>query len=293
MNVLVTGGGGQLASALQASCPAGAHAVVLSIDELDITVDTAVEEAIKSHEPEVVINASAYTAVDAAESDEDAARLVNRDGAALLARYAAARDARLVQVSTDFVFGEGADERPRKPSDPTNPTSVYGATKLEGEQVVQEILNDRALVVRTAWLYAANGSNFVNTMLRLMRERGAVRVVADQIGTPTWASSLAGAIWCMLERELSGIHHWTDAGEASWHDFAVAIGELGFEQGLLTSLPKVEAISTSEFPTPAQRPAFSVLDKEATWARLEGTDCLPPVHWRENLATMMKELERG
>ena len=250
-------------------------------------------ESIARHKPAVVINASAYTAVDAAESDEDAARLVNRDGAAYLARHAAANDARFVHVSTDFVFGEGNDDSPRGTSHPTNPTSVYGQTKLEGEQVVQEILGDRALIVRTAWVYAANGSNFVKTMLRLMRERDEVRVVADQIGTPTWASSLANAIWCMIERQLSGIHHWTDAGQASWYDFAVAIGELGFEEGLLTSPPKVQAIPTSEFPTPAQRPKFSVLDKEATWAGLEGTDCLPPVHWRENLGTMLRELKRG
>ena len=158
---------------------------------------------------------------------------------------------------------------------------------------MQEILGERALVVRTAWPYAAGGSNFVNTMLRLMRERGEVRVVCDQIGTPTWASSLGGAIWCMLERELSGVHHWTDAGEASWHAFAVAIAELGFEQGLLPSMPRVQPVPTSEFPTAARRPAFSVLDKQETWALLEGTDCLPPVHWRENLGTMLRELNSG
>lgn len=289
MKVLVSGGGGQLATALGATCPDGVMLHACTIDQLDVTDDGAVEEMIRRIRPDAVINAAAYTAVDAAESDEATAGAVNRDGAANLARSAARIDARMIQISTDFVF-DGSAGTPRRPDDQTNPLSVYGRTKLEGELAVREILGPSALVVRTAWLYSTTGSNFVKTMLRLMQERGEVRVVNDQLGTPTRADSLAVALWCMLERDLAGIQHWTDDGIASWHDFAVAIAEIGTEQGLLGRKPEVIPVPSTEFPTPATRPAFSVLDKKTTWAGLDGTRCMPCVHWRENLATMLGEL---
>lgn len=289
MNVLVSGGGGQLATALVASCPDGVTLHACSIDQLDITDDGSVEEMICRIRPDVVINAAAYTAVDAAESDEATAGTINRDGAANLARGAARIEARMIQISTDFVF-DGSTETPRRTDDPTNPLSVYGRTKLEGELAVREILGPSALVVRTAWLYSTTGSNFVKTMLRLMQERDEVRVVNDQLGTPTRADSLAVALWCMLERDMAGIQHWTDDGIASWHDFAVAIAEIGTEQGLLERKPEVIPVPSTDFPTPATRPAFSVLDKKTTWAGLNGTRCMPCVHWRENLATMLEEL---
>jgi dTDP-4-dehydrorhamnose reductase len=289
VKVLMSGGGGQLATALVATCPDGVTLHACTIDQLDVTDDGSVEEMIRRIRPDAVINAAAYTAVDAAESDESTAGAVNRDGAANLARSAARIDARMIQVSTDFVF-DGSAGTPLRPDDPTNPISVYGRTKLEGELAVREILGPSALVVRTAWLYSTTGSNFVKTMLRLMQERGEVRVVNDQLGTPTRADSLAVALWCMLERDLAGIQHWTDDGIASWHDFAVAIAEIGTEQGLLERKPEVIPVPSTEFPTPATRPAFSVLDKKTTWANLDGTRCMPCVHWRENLATMLGEL---
>ena len=292
MKAVVTGGGGQLATALEQTCPPSVDLTCLSIDELDMTDPAMVELVMGQHRPDVVINAGAYTAVDAAETDERNARSVNRDGPANLAAVAADIGARMVQVSTDFVF-DGVSQEPRRPEDPANPLSVYGATKLEGEEAVLNRLGDRALVVRTAWLYSAGGANFVNTMLRLMKERGEVRVVNDQIGTPTWARSLAGAIWCMLEQDMSGVHHWTDDGSASWYDFAVAIGEIGTEMGLLDEMPKVEPVPSSEFPTPARRPSFSVLDKEDTWKELRATECIPCAHWRDNLSSMLEELNGG
>lgn len=289
MKTLVTGGGGQLATALEATCPEGVSIRTCSITELDLTIDESVRSAIDEHTPELVINAAAYTAVDAAESDGDMADMVNRRGAESIARHARRIGARMVQVSTDFVF-DGEEATPRRPEDPTNPVSVYGETKRGGELAVVNVLGDDALIVRTAWLYAACGSNFVHTMLRLMRERDEIRVVSDQIGSPTWANSLASAIWCMADRGMVGMQHWTDSGVASWYDFAVAIAEIGHQLDLIENIPSVIPVTTKEFPTPARRPAYSVLDKTRTWSLLEGTGCVPCAHWRANLNEMMKGL---
>jgi len=177
------------------------------------------------HAPDVIVNAAAYTAVDRAESEPELARRVNSDGPRYLALAAREVGARLVHLSTDFVF-DGASSIPYPPEAPTNPLNVYGVTKRAGEQAVLEVLPGRSVVLRTSWLYAAEGSNFVRTMLRLMCANGAVRVVADQVGTPTAARSVAQAIWKITERpSVTGIHHWSDAGVASWYDFAVAIAE--------------------------------------------------------------------
>lgn len=289
MKVLVTGGGGQLAGALEETCPENASIDVLSIDQLDITDEKVVLERFFDARPELIINCAAYTGVDRAESDEAMARAVNADGARHLARAAKKIEARLVQPSTDFVF-DGSGSTPWKPGDSPNPLSVYGKTKLEGEHAVLEELPEQALVVRTAWVYSSSGVNFVNTMLRLMHEQEKVDVVADQVGTPTWARTLAGAIWCMVDRNLHGIHHWTDLGSTTWYEFAVVIAELAKKLGILERMPRVTPIPTVKFPTPARRPLFSVLDKRDTWKALEGTDCIPPRPWRDNLATMMAEL---
>ena len=289
MKTLVTGGGGQLATALEETRPEGVSLRTCPIEELDLTVDESVRSVIDEYAPELVINTAAYTAVDAAESDRDMADMVNREGASSIARHASRIGARMVQVSTDFVF-DGTEATPRRPEDPTNPVSVYGETKRAGELAVREILGDKALIVRTAWLYAACGSNFVNTMLGIMRERDEVRVVSDQIGSPTWANSLASSIWCMADRKLSGTQHWTDSGVASWYDFAVAIAEIGHQLDLIETMPSVIPVTTKDFPTPARRPAYSVLDKTGTWSLLEGTGCVPCAHWRTNLYEMMKGL---
>ena len=194
--------------------------------------------------------------------------------------------ARLIQVSTDYVF-DGGGTQPHRPDDPTGPISVYGQTKLVGEQVVREILGERAVILRTAWVYAAAGKNFVLTMLRLMKERGTVDVVADQRGSPTAASSVARALWRIVELpNVQGVLHWTDQGAISWYDFARAIAEDAAELGLLKEGIQVWPISTAEYPTPAQRPMNSVLDLRESAARLS----LQPVPWRENLATTLRIL---
>jgi dTDP-4-dehydrorhamnose reductase len=192
----------------------------------------------------------------------------------------------MIQISTDFVFS-GATDRPWQPDDETAPVSVYGNTKREGERAVLDALGAQALVIRTAWLYSSHGGNFVRTMLRLMREREEVRVIADQIGSPTWANSLARTIWAAVARpEVAGILHWTDAGVASWYDFAVAIQEEALTLGLLTRAVPVSAITTGDYPAPARRPSYSVLDTTMTTRALGET----PLHWRTNLRQMLREI---
>ena len=275
MRALVTGGGGQLATALERTRPSDVSIRVCTISELDLTDRDSMEAALAGYKPDVVVNAAAYTAVDAAETDEASARMVNEVGPGILAAEVKRSGARMVQISTDFVF-DGSRSTPRGPDDPTNPMSVYGRTKLGGEEAVRGALGDEALIVRTAWLYEASGRNFVNTMIRLMRSQDEIRVVADQIGSPTWADSLARAIWCMIAGRVSGIQHWTDDGVASWYDFAVAIAEIAVELGILESAPRIVPVSTAEFPTAASRPAF-LRDSDAIPARRRGLRTLRPL----------------
>lgn len=278
--LLVLGGGGQLASAIAdvRSC------VALSSRELDVTDRDAVADVISGLAPDVVVNAAAYTAVDRAESEPDLAMAVNRDGVRHLAEACAANHARLVQVSTDFVF-DGSASKPILPDASVGPLSVYGRSKLEGEIVCREILQSRSLIVRTAWVYASGHSNFVATMLGLMRARTEIGVVADQVGTPTWARTLAVAILRLVDVGATGIHHLTDAGAASWYDFAVAIESIGRARGLLASGCRIRPIRTEDYPTPATRPMYSVLDKTSTFEVLGG----PTPHWRQSLEACLTD----
>ncbi len=287
--VIVTGAAGQLGYELQRTVPAGTSVVAVDIDQLDLTAPDAVEAFVAAHQPAAIINAAAYTAVDRAEEQPTLAYAVNVVAAATLAQSAARHGARMIQISTDFVFGVGTG-RPWYPDDVTAPQSVYGTTKRDGERAVLDVLGSQALVIRTAWLYSAHGGNFVKTMLRLMRERDDVRVIADQIGTPTWANSLARTLWAAVARpHVSGVLHWTDAGVASWYDFAVAIQEEALALGLLTRAVPVSAITTEDYPTPARRPSYSVLDKTATTRALGET----PTQWRANLRQMLGELDHA
>ena len=278
MKALIVGAGGQLGRSLAASVPAEMEAVALGSDALDIGDGRAVAAAIATYAPDLVLNAAAYTAVDRAETDEAAAARVNIAAVAYLAAATARAGARLVHVSTDFVF-DGTASRPYAPTAPTAPLGVYGRTKLAGEAAA----GTDALIVRTAWVYAPAGHNFVRTMLRLMAERPEVRVVADQIGTPTYAPGLARALWRLASAGAQGVHHYTDSGVASWYDFAVAIQEEALPLGLLARAVPVIPIVTADYPTPARRPHYSVLDTRATSAALGEV----PPHWRTNLRTML------
>lgn len=286
MKVLITGAGGQVGRSLLSAAPVATTLLTTSHKELDVADARAVGDYVRLHSPDVIINAAAHTAVDRAESEPELARRVNSDGPRHLAAAARETGARLVHISTDFVF-DGAGSVPYRPDAATNPLSVYGATKLAGEKAVLEELPGHSVVVRTAWVYAAQGSNFLRTMLRVMKANGAVRVVADQVGTPTAAKSLAETLWKILEKpEINGIHHWTDAGVASWYDFAVAIAEEGAQRGLLPEGVIVTPIATAEYPTPARRPSYSVLDKTSLMS------CgLVSVHWRKRLREVLGEMQ--
>jgi dTDP-4-dehydrorhamnose reductase len=284
--VLITGAGGQLGRELVALAGSQYRCVAVDRSELDIADAGAVKSALADLGPQLVINAAAYTAVDMAESQAEAATEANAQGPANLAAGCARAGARLIHISTDFVF-DGNASQPYRPENIPAPVSEYGRGKLAGEQAVLSQL-PQALIIRTGWVYSIHGKNFVKTMLNLMAHKDELSVVADQVGTPTWARGLAQAVWAAARREqLSGIYHWSDAGVCSWYDFAVAICEEGVECGLLPRTVKIRPIPGTEYPTPAIRPAYSVLDKSDSWRDfgLEG------VHWRVALRAMLKQLK--
>jgi dTDP-4-dehydrorhamnose reductase len=269
LKVLLTGATGQVGSAVRASVPPRVELTALTRAQLDIGDEAAVRSAVGSCQPSLLINAAAYTAVDQAESEPAAALAINADGPRYLSRAAEAiPGCRLVHLSTDYVFDGGGAEAYR-PTDATHPLSVYGRSKLEGERAVLGILAERAVILRTAWVYAATGRNFLLTMLRLMREPAQVRVVNDQFGSPTSAASIATAIWAIaLSPAVRGVLHWTDGGRTTWYDFAVAIAAEARAAGILTTPVNVIPISTAEYPTAARRPANSMLDTRETVAQL-------------------------
>jgi len=285
---LITGAAGQLGRELAATQPQGWEVMACGRDDLDVGDTHAVGAYVETHRPSVIINAAGYTAVDRAESERAAAFRVNSLAPGYLAESLARVGGRLIQVSTDFVF-DGTKSSPYLPTDTPRPLSAYGESKRGGEERVLQVLGSRAVVVRTSWVYSAHGNNFVRTMLRLIRERNEIRVVDDQIGTPTWARNLAHALWRVAERSaLSGVHHWTDAGVASWYDFAVAIQEEALARQLIARAIPIVPIRTEDYPVPAARPAYSVLDKQETWTAL---GVVSP-HWRDALRAMMAELPR-
>lgn len=285
--VWVTGARGQLGTELARAAPAGTELIATDHATVDVGDRARVLAFAAESRPELIINAAAYTAVDKAEAERELAFRINRDGAGHLAEAAKKNRARLLHVSTDYVF-DGRQSTPYKPDDATNPLNVYGESKLAGEHAVRDASEGQALIVRTAWVYSAHGHNFLKTMLRLLRERKEVRVVCDQIGTPTHARGLAGALWRFASRpELRGIYHWTDAGVASWYDFAIAIRArlLG---GGAAGIGEVIPIATADYPTPARRPAYGVLDKSASWQAVGYAS-----HWEAALRGMIVELQVG
>lgn len=285
MKVLITGADGQLGRTLVKTAPIDTCLTAYPRAKLDISDRDAIEQSVAALEPDVIINCAAYTSVDRAENERQLAQRVNADGSRYLADAARQTRAHLVHVSTDFVF-DGDACIPYKPEAITNPLSVYGATKRAGEIAVLDTLPTRSFILRTSWVYASAGNNFVRTMLRLMRDNRIVRVVADQIGTPTSTQSLALALWAISNQpQIVGIHHWTDAGIASWYDFAIAIAEEAAALRLLSTDVVVTPIATRDYPTAAQRPRYSVLDTTSL-------DCLSieRVHWRKRLRNVLSEI---
>ncbi|MCK5543004.1 MAG: dTDP-4-dehydrorhamnose reductase [Desulfobacterales bacterium] len=285
MKVLITGVHGQLGWELTRTCPSNITFFGADYPKIDLCDRSTINKWINTTHPDCIINAAAYTDVDKAEKEKSKALQVNHKGVENLALEAKQAKIRLAHISTDFVFN-GEQSRPYSPDDKPCPESVYGKSKLEGELAVKEILIHKALIIRTAWLYSSHGNNFVKNMLNLMKGPNSINVIDEQIGTPTWAYGLANAVWIAVRKELTGTFHYTDAGVASWYDFAVAIQEEGLSAGILTRANPIHPVSTSKFPTPAKRPMYSVLDKQSMWQATGIT----PEHWRVNLRSMLREL---
>ena len=285
MKVLITGSNGQLGWELQRTCPDNIEVMCLPRTELDITDQDSVISAFEQYQPDAVINAAAYTAVDKAETDRDAAFLVNETGSKNLAFACAKTGCYLLQISTDFVF-DGTANRPYSASAATSPLGVYGESKRAGEEAIATELDSGWAVIRTAWVYSVHGGNFVKSMLNLMSNKPALGIISDQVGTPTWAKGLALVSWQAVQAKIEGYYHWTDAGVASWYDFAVAIQREALALGLLDAAIPVNAIATEDYPTPASRPSYSVLDKSALLAALPDIE---HKHWQSQLAEMLNE----
>ncbi len=283
MKAFITGASGQLGLALQRLAPSGVEVVALGRSALDISDADAVERALKGG-ADVLINAAAYTDVEGAERNAAEAFRINSEGAANLASACAARGVRLIHVSTDFVF-DGERRTPYRPSDEPHPLNVYGASKLEGEQRVLAILPS-ACVVRTSWVHSADNANFVTKIVQRMRSGAALRVVIDEIGSPTATLSLASALWRCADRGIHGIHHWSDAGIVNRFDYARAIAELALEYGLIAEVPEIAPAYAAEFSGGAKRPAYSALALDETEITLE----LQARTWLEGLRLTMQDL---
>lgn len=286
MKVIITGKGGQLAWELEQIAPVGIEVISVGRNELDITNEPLVSKFITSVKPDLVINAAAYTAVDKAETNVDSAYAVNELGIKYLANACKKINARILHISTDFVF-DGSSTTPYQTNATPNPINFYGASKLAGDIALQAILPESSVIVRTAWVYSVNGNNFVKSMLRLMQEKSQLGIIYDQVGTPTWAKGVADLLWLFAAKpEITGVYHWTDAGIASWYDFAIAIQELGIEKGLLKSSIPIAPILAANYPAVARRPTFSVLDKSSA----EKVSGLKTIYWRKQLSSMMDGL---
>lgn len=283
---MLFGAGGQLAELIKSTVPSGIKLLSYNSRELDITDKDRLNSLIKKIEPAVIINAAAYTQVDKAESEIEQAFAVNATGPANIAR-AVSKKTKIIHISTDFVFS-GNKAFPYKSDDVTEPLGVYGKSKLEGEQNLLSIKPENTTIIRTAWLYSAEGNNFVNTMLNLMNSKEELSVVADQKGTPTSAETFAKVIWKFaIKEDVKGVYHWTDSGETNWYDFACAIQSIALDIGILERKIPLKAIASSEYPTPASRPMYSVLDKTSSYEAI-GFNGLT---WREELESTLKQIK--
>jgi dTDP-4-dehydrorhamnose reductase len=293
VKLLITGAGGQVGrSLLQARWPRGAEIVGLQRSKLDIASADAIAATIAAIRPTTIINAAAYTAVDKAENDSASAFRVNNDGAARLAEAAHRVGAALIHLSTDYVF-DGRSPVPYRESDPTTPINTYGRSKVAGENAVR-LHQPQHVILRTAWVYASHGHNFVRTMLRLAAEREEVSVVDDQIGTPTSAANIAAALMVICQRIYDdqqaghdsawGTYHFTDAGETTWHGVAAHVFDR--LQAQRRRCPRLKAIATADYPSPAKRPSNSRLD----CSRIERTFQIERRPWRQSLDSVLEEL---
>ena len=296
--ILLMGADGQVGQELRKTLPLLGGVTALGRQQLDLTDLDAIAQKIQSAAPTLIVNAAAYTAVDKAESEPELAHRINAEAPGAMAAAAAKCGASLVHISTDYVF-EGSAGSPRCETDATGPLSVYGTTKLAGEAAIRAAL-DQHIILRTAWVYGTQGKgNFLKTMLRLGKDRDELNVVADQVGSPTWAKDIAEAIGQLAGQlitpsdalsgaqitEVPGTYHFTNSGVASWYDFAIAIFEEASALGVPLQIQRVNPITTADYPTPAKRPAASILNCQKISRTLGHT----PPHWRASLRAMLQE----
>lgn len=281
--IVITGANGQLGKELQAASHASPHDFIfLSKEDLPIQDREQALRFFEETRPGYCINCAAYTSVDKAETEKDLAFAINGDAVGSLAAASRSVGARLIHISTDYVF-DGNSAVPLKETDPTGPINIYGASKLKGEQLALQH-NEETVIIRTSWVYSEFGHNFVKTMIRLMREKKSIKVIDDQIGSPTYAADLAAVTLQIASggKFVPGIYHYSNEGQISWYDFALAIKEL-------TGSPcSVDPIPTSQYPTPAKRPHYSLLDK----THIKDTYGLTIPEWRERLAVCIREILR-
>ncbi len=282
--ILVTGANGQLGKEFRDLAPVfpGHEFLFLSREDLPIHHFELVRNVFNSFQPDFCINCAAYTAVDKAEQEKDLAYLVNAESVGVIAAVCKSHGTKFVHVSTDYVF-DGTATVPYKETDETNPQSVYGASKRKGELDAMELCPD-AIIIRTSWVYAVHGKNFVKTMMRLMAEKDQLSVVADQQGSPTWAADIASAIMQIIDsaKWVPGIYHFSNKGETNWYEFACEIKKL------IGSMCKVNPIPTHEYPTPAIRPLYSVLDKH----KIISTFGIQLHNWKDSLSECIARLKR-
>ncbi len=280
--LLITGKNGQLGSELQDLQHKHPQYEMIFVDreEMDLSNSEQILKVLNDQKPGIIINAGAYTAVDKAETEQELCDLINHKAVEIMGEWAAKNNAKIIHISTDYVFN-GTSEIPFKETDATDPINVYGLTKLKGEQALQTS-GAAYVIIRTAWVYSTYGANFVKTMMRLMNERDEIGVVADQVGTPTYARDLAQVIMDVVEADAftQGIYHYSNEGKISWYDFAAAIKEI---KGYKT---KINAISSDAFPTPANRPNFSLLDK----TKIKETFNVSVPYWKDSLEEMLTKL---
>jgi dTDP-4-dehydrorhamnose reductase len=288
MKIAVIGRSGQLAWEIQQLQNAELAVFCLGRDDVDLSCPMKLTEQVELLEPDAVINASAYTSVDNAESDQENAFKLNCEYVGNLASVCKKLAIPFIHVSTDFVF-HGDKGSPYLPDDTINPLGEYGASKAAGEKRICDIYPQMSCVLRTSWVYSTHGNNFVKTMLKLMNSKPELGIISDQIGTPTYAKGLAVACIKAAKQNVTGIHHYTDNGVASWYDFAVAIQEIALSLGMLDTEISINPITTADYPTPAKRPHYSVLDKSSFVNAFPSCEL---VHWRKQLENMMRELAR-
>jgi dTDP-4-dehydrorhamnose reductase len=282
--VVIIGKSGQLASELLSAAPTGYIVFALGRHEINLASEQDMAAILDRHTPDIIINTAAFTQVDKAEIEVDAAFAINFTAVEFLARYCKKRSIGFLQVSTDFVF-DGKAVAQYRVDTPTSATGIYGKSKAAGEATLLAEYPENSSIIRTSCLYSEFGSNFVKTMLHLMEQKDELKIVVDQVGTPTWAKGLALFLWRLCEVDnRDSIYHWSDAGETNWYDFALKIKELATQMLLITNDPQITPTTAKEYAAPAPRPAYSVLDCSRSYAILAANS------WEQQLSSMLSKL---